>query len=145
MAFVLDGSATMPWLLGDDPSGYSNRVLQSFSSERAFVPVIWQLEVAQALMSLEHHARLATQESERFATLLGSLPISTEPQFQQRVFGSVLDLSREFNLSVFDATYLELAIRNSLPLATLQTQLRDAAMNSGVAVYLETQPLQVGE
>ncbi len=134
MAFVIDCSATMPWILKHDPTGYANEILSSFKESQAVVPELWFLEVSNVLVVYERRGRLGAEESTRFTSLLQELPISIDEGTSYRVFAKIINVARDYELSSYDATYLELAMRQALPLATLNVALRTAAQEAGVEV-----------
>ena len=134
MAFVIDCSVTMPWILKNDPSGYANQILSSLKESQAVVPELWFLEVSNVLVVYKRRGRLADEESTRFASLLQELPISIDEGTSYRVFAKIINVARDYELSSYDATYLELAMREALPLATLDVALRTAAREAGVEV-----------
>ena len=132
MAFVIDCSATMPWLLRNDATGYADQVLHTFTKEPAVVPELWYLEVSNVLLVFERRGRIDAEESNRFTSLLQELPLSVDEGISHRVFSRIINLARDYELSSYDATYLELAMRESLPMATLDGQLRLASQKAGV-------------
>lgn len=134
MPVVLDASVTMAWCFLDEATPYSYTIRDRVRGSGAIVPAIWALEVANALVLGERRQRLTQAQSVRFVEFLRILPITIEDRSAARVFGSVLPLAREHGLSAYDASYLELAIRDGLPLATQDERLRAAA--SGVGVLL---------
>ncbi|MBA2849041.1 type II toxin-antitoxin system VapC family toxin [Thermosulfuriphilus ammonigenes] len=133
--FVLDASVTVAWALEDEGDLYSEKVLDALGEGRAWVPSIWPLEVANALLMAERRRRLTRAEVENFLSLLQELPIQVEGDTILRVWGEILLLAREEGLSVYDAAYLNLAMRLGLPLATLDQALQKAARNCGVEVF----------
>src|ERR1700735_2639254 len=88
------------------------------------VPAVWSLELANAVLVGERKKRLNQPEIKSFTTLLESLSIVQDAQPISDTIGSVLSLARARNLSAYDAAYLELSIRQSAPLATLDGNLR---------------------
>ncbi len=135
--FVLDASVAVAWALEDERDLYSEKILDALCGAKAWVPSIWPLEVANALLMAERRRRLTRAEVENFLSLLQELPIQVEGETILRVWGEILPLAREERLSVYDAAYLNLAMRLGLPLATLDQALRKAARNCGVLVFLE--------
>lgn len=132
MPFVLDGSVTMAWCFRDERSAYTDLVLNRLQTTEAIVPVIWPLEVANVALVGERRGRTVLADTERFAQFLRSLPITVDGAELDRVWGRALDLARAEQLSVYDASYLELALREGLPLATLDARLGEAARRTGV-------------
>jgi predicted nucleic acid-binding protein len=138
--FVLDNSVTMRWLLASQKKAdqvYAERVLRSLVEAEAVVPNLWHLEAANVLLAAERRGELEPGEVERFIAQLESLPIVVDPLTSHQVFSRGLGLSRAYKLSTYDTAYLELAIREGLPLATLDKNLVKAAKRADVALYLK--------
>jgi len=133
--FVLDCSVTMPWCFDDEATAYTNGVRDRLADVRAVVPSLWPLEVANATIVGERRKRLDEARSQRFITLLESLPIIVDDETGHRAFGDIVHLARAHQLSAYDAAYLELAIRRGLPLATLDDKLKAAAKAVGVLLF----------
>lgn len=133
--FVLDCSVTMAWCFDDEATPYTESVQEKLVDARAIVPTIWPLEVANAALVGERRKRLDEARSARFLAFLGALPIVVDDETDRRAFGDVIHLARAHNLSSYDASYLELAIRRGLPLACLDGKLKAAARAVGVSLY----------
>jgi predicted nucleic acid-binding protein len=129
---VLDCSVTIAWCLDEEASEEAYPLLLAIEEGGAVVPVIWPFEVANVLTVSERQGRLSALESTRFLGMLRRLSIDIEQEESHRVFAEVLAIARSQRLTVYDAAYLELAIRLSLPLATLDKALRTAARKLGV-------------
>jgi predicted nucleic acid-binding protein len=132
MRFVVDTSTTMTWCFNDETTAATDALLDQLQVTDAVVPSVWPLEVANALLVAERRRRITENEAIRLAHLLQSLPIRIDADGAARALGIVLTLAREHTLSSYDASYLELAIRQGLPLATQNTRLRAAATRAGV-------------
>lgn len=132
MAYVLDSSVALTWCFEDEATPYADQVLDRLEYDAALTPAIWPLEIANALRTAEHRGRLKPAHSARFTELLRSLPISVEGVSLGRALGDVLDVARTYELTSYDASYLELAMREGLPLATQDLRLRTAAERAGV-------------
>lgn len=132
--FVLDCSMTMTWCFEDEATPYSESVLEALTEGEAVVPPLWSLEVANVLLVGERKKRLLPAQSLRFVELLQNLPITPDPDI--RPLGEILGLAREQGLSSYDASYLDLAVRTGLPLASLDGDLLEAADRFGVARFL---------
>jgi len=132
MSLVLDCSVAMSWCFEEEAGDYADRVLDALEEGEAFVPSVWPLEVANVLVVAERRGRLKVGESARFLELLQSLPIFVEEVSLPRATGAVLSLARELDLSVYDASYLELAMRSGVALATHDQALAKAADAAGV-------------
>jgi len=137
--YVLDNSVAMRWLLVSQKKtdqAYAEKVLKSLAETEAVVPHLWHLEAANVLLGAEKRGELETGEVERFLAQLESLPIQVDPLTAHQAFSRTLGLSRAYKLSSYDAAYLELSIREGLPLATLDKDLRKAAKQADVPLYL---------
>lgn len=135
MRFVLDCSVAMAWCFEDESAGYADAVLGALEGAEALVPGLWSLEVANVLLVAERRGRISEAAAARFVELLRGLPISIDGEDAGRALGNVLSLARERSLSSYDAAYLDLAMREGLPLATLDQRLRESALRSGVQVF----------
>lgn len=137
MSFVLDASVTMSWLLpGGRPAAraYALKVLEAMKQARtrALVPVTWGLEVANVIARAEAKGLLTEAQSEAFLELLQALGIAADPATFSWALSDTLQVARRHRLSSYDASYLELAMREGLALATLDEDLHKAAGKAGV-------------
>ena len=137
MRLVLDASVTMSWLLADGKASdrhYARGILEAMKSPDtvAEVPLTWGLEIANVLAKAEARGFVTEAQSEAFLEMLAGIRIHTDVTTLSRSLTDVLHLARRYRLSSYDASYLELALRNGLPLATLDTDLAKAARKSGV-------------
>ncbi|MDY0351151.1 MAG: type II toxin-antitoxin system VapC family toxin [Desulfobulbaceae bacterium] len=133
--FVVDNSVVMAWCFEDEGNSYAEAVLESLESCEAFVPAIWPLEVGNVLLAAERKKRLSRAAIARFLVLLGGLPITVEQETPERMLKEIVALAREQGLSTYDASYLDLAMRLDLPLATLDVSLAKAARKSQVPAF----------
>ncbi len=133
--FVLDNSVVMAWCFRDVGDDYAETVLERLAISEALVPGIWPLEVASVLVAAERRQRLSETDSARFLALLADLPVRVIQEPPLRVTGAILALARETGLSSYDASYLDLAMREGAPLATLDQGLRKAAAKVGVELF----------
>jgi predicted nucleic acid-binding protein len=130
--FVLDASLALAWHFEDEVSLYADRVLDWLGEDPAVVPSLWALEIANALVVAERRGRLSPAGVARAAELFLEVPISIHEVAPQSALGPVLDLARTHGMTTYDAAYLELAMREGLPLATEDEILRAAAERVGV-------------
>ena len=138
MSLVLDASVALLWLAPDtNPVGvdYASTALKTLKESQALVPSLWPLEVGNVITKLEAKNIVTEADSQRFIILLGRLNIVTDPATIGRAFGDILNLARRYKLSVYDAAYLELALRTGHPLATLDAHLAKATTLAGVPVF----------
>ena len=134
---VVDASVTLAWCFPDEISDYADRVLVALEGNTVLVPAIWCLEIANAVLTGERKKRLRQPEIRRFTSLLEGLPVVQDTQPLGEYVSNVLPLAREYRLSAYDASYLELAIRHAAPFATLDVQLQKAAKHAGVKIFAE--------
>lgn len=138
-AFVLDNSVSMRWLLESEKKSdqkYAESILKSMIDVDSLVPNLWHLEAANVLLGAEKRSEVDAGEIERFISQLENLPIYVDPLTSHQSFSRIMALSRIYKLSSYDAAYLELAIREGLPLATLDKDLRKAGIKANVEIYL---------
>jgi len=139
-AFVLDNSVAMRWLLASNKVAdqrYAESVLRSLANAEAVVPNLWHLEAANVLLSAANRKELEISAVERFTVQLENLPITVDTLTANQVFGHTMSLAKAYRLSSYDAAYLELALRESMPLATLDKDLLKAARRSDIEIYLK--------
>lgn len=137
----MDNSVSMRWVLASKKKvdqKYAEAVLKTLVDVDAIVPDLWHLEAANVLLSAEKRKELETGDIERFISQLESLPIQVDLATNHQVFSRTLSLARSYKLSSYDAAYLELAVREGLPLATLDKDLLKAAKKAGVDIYLKS-------
>jgi predicted nucleic acid-binding protein len=134
--FVLDNSIVMAWCFEDEATAYTDAVQDQLVESTAFVPAIWPLEVTNVLIVAERKKRIGKAGSGHFIALLSQLPIKVEPTDSERIFHDTLSLARQYQLSSYDASYLELAIRKGLPIATLDKAIVRAAVDMEILLKL---------
>jgi predicted nucleic acid-binding protein len=132
MRLVVDASVTMSWCFPDEENPYAQSVLRLLRELDAVVPAIWPLEVANALVVAERRRRLKPAETTRFLALIRGLDVTVDRETSNQALGETLSLARRYALSAYDAAYLELAIREGLPIATLDKDLERAARRLGL-------------
>jgi predicted nucleic acid-binding protein len=138
MSFVLDASVTLLWLAPNtNPAGvaYASAALKTLQESQALVPTLWPLEVGNVIARLEAKNIVTEADSQRFIALLRQLDIMTDAATADHALGDTLNLARRYKLSVYDAAYLELALRTSHPLATLDADLARTASLAGVPIF----------
>lgn len=131
-AFVLDASVTAAWCFRNEATEQSTALLKSLRIRQAVVPALWHVETANMLLQAERRRRVTEAECAAYVDLLGRLPIETDPDSARRAHGPILTLARSHHLTAYDASYLDVAIRRRIPLATRGQELRDAAIAIGV-------------
>lgn len=135
MSFVLDNSVAMCWLLNDGRPAdvtYALKVLDTLKTTLAVVPSLFALEAANVVAKAEAKGLVHEARTQAFVATLMRLNIATDKATAAHALGETLNLARRYKLSAYDAAYLELALREALPLATLDADLEKAAKKAGV-------------
>jgi predicted nucleic acid-binding protein len=135
LAFILDCSVTMAWYFKDEANSYAKAVRKSLTRVDAVVPGLWPLEVANILAMGERRQRSTEAEASKWLSYLQMLPIHLDDETAVRAWSDILHIARSYDLSAYDACYLELAIRAGLPLASLDDRLKATAASAGVAEF----------
>jgi predicted nucleic acid-binding protein len=127
MRFVIDNSVVIAWCFQDQSNKYTEFVLESLETAQAFVPAIWPLEVGNVLLVAERRKLLSKASISRFMSLLRNMPIVVEQESPERMLVDIFTIAREHRLSTYDASYLDLAMRLGIPIATQDRSLTVAA------------------
>lgn len=125
--FVLDCSISMAWCFEDEKTEFTERILEKLAKAQAIVPTIWPLEIANVLLMAKRNKRISEAESASFIDALTVLPITVDQTTSAKAMHSIYVLASQNNLTVYDAAYLELAIREKIPLLTLDKELIKSA------------------
>ncbi len=134
MSLVLDSSAALAWIFGEEATDGIRAVFDRVAENGAVVPALWRLEVANALTVALRRKRIDVRFRRAALADLGSLHIVADQNTDRHAWAATLDLADRFRLTLYDAAYLELALRASLPLATLDEDLSVAAAAAGVTM-----------
>ncbi len=132
---VIDACIALAWCFPDETSASADAVLVAMEGHTILVSAVWSLELANAVLTGERHKRLSQLEIKSFTELLSNLTIVIDAQTTGEHIANVVPLARAHNLSAYDAAYLELAIRRSAPIATLDNKLQRAAKQEGVRIF----------
>jgi predicted nucleic acid-binding protein len=131
--FVLDASVTLCWLFADQATVYTESVLDRLAAgDSVLAPMIWPFEIANVVTISERRKLVNPAQAAAFFRTLGQLSIVLDHAGMGPMFSAVVETARRYRLSAFDADYLELAIREALPLATVDVALGRAARAAGV-------------
>jgi predicted nucleic acid-binding protein len=135
--FVLDASVALRWFLDNPVPAYAARVREAMIlGAQVRVPALWHLEMANGLAVAERRGVLPAPELEDSLLDIESMLVESIDSDERLVEArQVLAPARSFRLTAYDAVYLDLALREGLPLATLDDPLRAAARRAGVAVF----------
>ena len=132
MAFVLDASVVVAFAFGETDDSRVVPAIEQLNRSYATAPSLFFYEVRNALIVGERRGRSTAQKSADFLRDLANLPVRIAPLPGD---DALMSLVRKRNLTVYDAAYLELAIREGLPLATLDRALEKAAIAESVALF----------
>ena len=131
--FVLDASVAITWLFTNQSTAYSTAVLNMLKEHQAFVPPLWHLEITNVTLGAERNQRLTHSDCITFLEFLSNLNLVTSDAIHSK--SSLFTFSLHYKLSAYDATYLELALRLGLPIASLDKKIRQAARNAGIGIF----------
>jgi len=132
MSLVLDASATLAWLYPEEITDAITLTFDRISADGAWVPGLWRIEVANSLSVNLRRGRISHARRRESLVDLRHLLIFCDQETNEHAWGRTLELADLHRLNLYDATYLELALRLSLPLATLDDDLRNAAQRENV-------------
>ncbi|MCL1860524.1 MAG: type II toxin-antitoxin system VapC family toxin [Proteobacteria bacterium] len=132
MAFVLDNSVVCGWILKNQSSDYSTAIARRLERERAVAPPLLRLEIVNVLRTACKRQIMIASQAQELLAQLSRLPVEINPNSPEP--GLLLGLALRFDLTVYDAAYLELALRMQLPIATQDAALAEAARIAGVGV-----------
>lgn len=134
MSLVIDASLTLAWHFEDEQNDAIRNLLGRVSDEGAVVPPIWRFEVANALQMTLRRGRITAAFRDEALKNLAELDIGIDTDSFDQAWSATLRLSAQHALTIYDASYLELAERRRLPLATLDDALARAARKAAVEV-----------
>lgn len=130
--FVLDCSATLPWVFASETTKATDALHSVLiAGGKAWVPALWHLELGNVLLGARRKGRIDQAGIEKFLSTLELYDIEVDGETMPVAWTKTLALAERFGLTVYDATYLELALRKGLPLATLDESLRKAIKKAG--------------
>ena len=127
--WVLDASVTMPWFFPDEATPFTERLLDALGAQPLWAPALWVLECANVLQSAQRRGRINALRRAEIADELAALPVRVDPEAP--TFAVIDRLATVHGLSAYDAAYLELALRRSLTLVSLDARLVAAAKALG--------------
>ena len=123
----------MSWYFEDERTPSADALLDRVTDAGALVPALWRLEIANGFQTAIRRKRIDPAFRDKAIAQLARLPISIDPDTDRYAWTTTLALADRFGLTLYDAAYLELAQRRSLPLATLDDALRAGAGVLGIA------------
>jgi predicted nucleic acid-binding protein len=133
--FVLDASVAIAGLASDENNSSSMALVERAILDGAVVPALWAYEVANILVMKGRRGAISKDNILLALDLLREFRLTVEaPDPRAGAYRACVELATAHRLTVYDASYLEIAVRRGLPLATLDTKLADAARSIGVVV-----------
>ena len=134
--FVVHASMAFAWVLPSQASSEADTLLERVEAgASAVVPALWFLEVANGLLAAQRRRVITAAERELALETLSSLAFTIDEDDARNAFGPTSALAEQYGLTVYDAAYLEVALRRELPLATRDGALRSAAERGGVPLF----------
>jgi predicted nucleic acid-binding protein len=134
MPFVLDSSVALTWILPDERREEVDLLCDRLATESAVVPPVWPLEVGNVLLVAVRRGRITQNEMDEALGYLRALPVEVDTSSWEEALKECLVMAAKFGLTTYDASYVELARRRGLPLASLDRRLREACGTAGVEV-----------
>lgn len=129
-SLVLDASVTLSWLMPDEKGQFE--ILDKVANEGAIVPTIWGLEISNSLLYAQRAGRITGLKRQNAIYLLKDLGIKVDRTSLEHIWSETMDLAERYGLTIYDASYLELALRYDLPLATIDKFLKQASKKAGI-------------
>ena len=124
----------MAWVLPDEANPTLDHLCDRLATEIAHVPPVWPLEIGNVLLVAVKRGRLTAKDVSHLVAELRALPLEIDTASTERALEETLTLAKKYDLTTYDASYLELAKRRDLALATLDTKLRQACLSAKIAV-----------
>lgn len=134
-AVVIDASVALAWCFEDEKSAYAEAVLDALRRHPAVVPSLWALEVGNVLTIAKRRKRITAKQFEDAVAVLRELPVRVDETGSDAIWERVQPLAEQHDLTVYDAAYLDVAVRLGLPLASLDLRMRRAASNARVGLF----------
>jgi predicted nucleic acid-binding protein len=132
MSLVLDSSVALAWIYADEATEAVLDIFERVKRDGAWIPALWRWEVANALQMNVRRGRHSAVFRDEALSNLACLPIKVDGQAEPEAWLGALVIAERHGLTVYDASYLEIALRLKIPLATLDRELRTAAKGEGV-------------
>ncbi len=132
-SWVMDSSVAFAWIHPSQSSDATNQLLDEVAAGASIVvPILWFSEIANSLLVLQRRKKLTAIERKMALETLAKLVFTVDEEAGKVVFGKTSELAERYDLTVYDATYLEIAIRRQLPLASRDDALNEAAKKAGI-------------
>jgi predicted nucleic acid-binding protein len=124
----------LSWLFEEEQTAKALEVLRRIETYGLLVPPLWWSELENGVLMGERRARKSIVETSAFLGLVRALPIQTDDAPRHRVSDDILEIGRRHQLTAYDATYVELAVRHAAPLATFDVAIRKCGPRLGITL-----------
>ncbi len=131
---IADISVVLAWLFEEDQTADALKILPIIEKQGLLVPPLWWSELENGILMGERRGRIAFAELSAFLKLVRALPIRTDETPRHRISDSIITIGRQHQLTAYDATYIELALREAAVLATFDTAIRRCATALSIKV-----------
>lgn len=129
----MDASVGFAWVYQDQATPETDQLLNAVAAgATVIVPALWYLEMSNVLLIAQRRRRLTPVQRQAALEKLTALQFTVDEEGARHAFGKTSELAEKYGLTIYDATYLELALRRSLPLATRDKSLKTAARQCSV-------------
>jgi predicted nucleic acid-binding protein len=132
---VVDASIALAWALPDESSAYADAVLAAVENGPMVVPSLWPHEIANGIAVAYMRRRITLADEQTFLAELSRLTIRVDQAEAVTVIRDGAAAAARFSLAAYDAAYVALALKEALPLATLDRRMQTAAEQAGVAIF----------
>lgn len=130
---VINASVASAWCFPDERTVYTHAVFLAVSSSvEPVAPHLWGYEIRNSVLIALRRGRISKADAQEFLAAMNELNVHLR---EPRSYDELFKLANQYGLTVYDAAYLDLAVRESLPIASLDKQLNEAARNAGVPIY----------
>jgi predicted nucleic acid-binding protein len=134
MSIIADISVVLAWLFEEEQTQDALKLLPLIQEQGLLVPPLWWTELENGVLMGERRARKSQDDLSSFLKLVRALPIQTDDTPRHRVSDAIVSLGRQHSLTAYHATYVELALRTSSPLATFDIAIRKCAPALGIKI-----------
>jgi predicted nucleic acid-binding protein len=134
MIVALDASITIARSHPDETTSAILEVFEMVAQEGAWAPPLWKVEIANVVQMQVQRKRYDVHERDRILADIAMLNVAIDNKAVDQLWRATIDLAHRHRLTVYDAIYLEVALRRNLPLATLDRDLRAAALREGLVI-----------
>jgi predicted nucleic acid-binding protein len=135
-SFIVDASVGFAWVYQGQATPETDHLLNEIAAgATVIVPGLWFLEMSNVLLMAQRRHRLTAAQRKAAMEKLSALQLTVNEEGSRNAFGKTSELAEKYGLTIYDATYLELALRRSLPLASRDEALRNAAKQCGLKAF----------